>query len=286
MTTMQENLRRLFHFMNVQAVDKIYDFDGNEYNSVTLCGLKWLTEPLKTTHYMNGDIISPWLPAPDLNNTGRIQEGIGVEDSLYPPYYNYLAYTDPRKLLPDGWRLPTFDEVIGMLSCRYPALEPALLTGWTLDPPGDVPLALTIDLTILDPVGSPVPSIVTLTYTSDNGNNNSYTTTPGDLDYYEEIIRDLMSTRQDPTEHPRWDANTNGTNSSGLNFLPKGNFDPFNINGIYIDTGYIGYFWLGGGGAGYIYQTGMEIYDGAAPSTPTLFDQNLNCQYLMFVKDV
>ncbi len=89
---------------------KMTDFDGNVYHTLKIGNQIWTVENLKTTHFMNGDQVNmisedaEWwgsaAPAYCNYNNIAIVDRIGR-------LYNWYAANDSRKLLPDGWHIPT-----------------------------------------------------------------------------------------------------------------------------------------------------------------------------------
>jgi uncharacterized protein (TIGR02145 family) len=100
----------------------ITDYDGNQYNTVTIGTQVWMAENLKTTHYPNGDRII-YASAKD---TMLVKLKTGAynyydDDSLkykntYGALYNWYAITDSRQLCPVGWHVPNGTEWNALLS--------------------------------------------------------------------------------------------------------------------------------------------------------------------------
>jgi uncharacterized protein (TIGR02145 family) len=92
------------------------DADGNTYNTVTIGTQVWLTENLRTTKYLNGDLIGTTTPATlDLTSeaTPRYQWSYDGNESnavTYGRLYTWYAATDSRKVCPDGWHIPSDEE--------------------------------------------------------------------------------------------------------------------------------------------------------------------------------
>ncbi|MBK8884486.1 MAG: fibrobacter succinogenes major paralogous domain-containing protein [Bacteroidales bacterium] len=94
----------------------IKDGDGNTYSSVTIGTQVWLTENLKSTKYLNGDIIGTSTPV-DLNLNGEstpkyqwAYEGNESNAVTYGRLYTWYAATDSRKVCPAGWHVPSDTE--------------------------------------------------------------------------------------------------------------------------------------------------------------------------------
>ncbi|WP_200978905.1 fibrobacter succinogenes major paralogous domain-containing protein [Echinicola sp. 20G] len=82
----------------------VYDINGNQYPVVQIGDQTWMAKDLKATYYNNGDRIalnteqtSLYTPALRINTDNGIM-------------YNFYAGTDPRKLCPCGYHLPSDEE--------------------------------------------------------------------------------------------------------------------------------------------------------------------------------
>jgi uncharacterized protein (TIGR02145 family) len=87
------------------------DFDGNTYTTVTIGTQVWMTENLKTTHFIDGTSI------PNVTDDGD-WAALGTEaycwydneisnKDLYGALYNTYAVTSTHNLCPDGWHVST-----------------------------------------------------------------------------------------------------------------------------------------------------------------------------------
>lgn len=88
----------------------VTDGEGNAYPVIEIGGHCWMAENLRTAVYTNGDSL---LYIPMANNWGLPTEGVnfandpdGDSPPRYGHVYNFYAVTDPRKLCPQGWRIP------------------------------------------------------------------------------------------------------------------------------------------------------------------------------------
>lgn len=106
-------LLAFFAFKN-QAQTTVTDYDGNIYNTVTIGTQVWMKENLKTTHYLNGDLIpnitngTAWSNLTtdaycDYNNTPS-------NSVTYGKLYNWYTVVDSRNVCPIGWHVPTDTE--------------------------------------------------------------------------------------------------------------------------------------------------------------------------------
>jgi len=93
------------------------DYDGNKYWAVKIGEQVWLTENLKTTHFLNGD------PIPNITGSREWAQATGPaycyydnDPSLgekYGALYNYYVGADPRGLV-EGFRAMVDDDYIKM----------------------------------------------------------------------------------------------------------------------------------------------------------------------------
>ena len=87
------------------------DIEGNVYQTVWIGVQEWMAENLRTGSYANGEAITN-IPDPlawpeqssgawvHVNNNSQFE-------SLYGRLYNWYAVTDPRKVCPIGWHVPS-----------------------------------------------------------------------------------------------------------------------------------------------------------------------------------
>ncbi len=100
----------VFNFLNST------DGDDNNYPMVEVGTQIWLSENLKTTRYLNGDIIGTTTPSTlDISDeiTPKYQWACGDSEtnvSEYGRLYTWYAITDNRKVCPAGWHVPSYDE--------------------------------------------------------------------------------------------------------------------------------------------------------------------------------
>jgi len=93
----------------------VTDIDGNVYETIQIGGQLWMAENLKVTHYNNGDLIS----YPSNKDFGTFYEGqYGVYNNdpsnadVYGNLYNWAAVVDDRGVCPDGWHVPSDEEIM------------------------------------------------------------------------------------------------------------------------------------------------------------------------------
>jgi uncharacterized protein (TIGR02145 family) len=90
----------------------VTDKDGNVYKTVTIGTQVWMAENLKTTKYVNGDLIGT-TPVPTTSisaeSTPKYQwpsSGNENDVATYGRLYTWYAVTDTRNICPDGWHVP------------------------------------------------------------------------------------------------------------------------------------------------------------------------------------
>jgi len=105
----------------------VTDIDGNVYQTVIIGEQEWFAENLRVTRYNNGDAISTNLYDAEWRNTesgafavyphGDI-DGINSENEMVEAYgrlYNWYAVDDARGLCPEGWSIPSYDDLKQLL---------------------------------------------------------------------------------------------------------------------------------------------------------------------------
>ncbi|MCD4663980.1 MAG: fibrobacter succinogenes major paralogous domain-containing protein [Bacteroidales bacterium] len=97
---------------------KVTDIDGNVYETVKIGNQVWMAENLRVTHYRNGDEIQK---VTTLSYWENLTTGAYSIYNNYYPYietngfgnlYNWYAVDDPRGLAPEGWHIPTDEEIM------------------------------------------------------------------------------------------------------------------------------------------------------------------------------
>ncbi|MCK7591906.1 fibrobacter succinogenes major paralogous domain-containing protein [Subsaxibacter sp. CAU 1640] len=93
----------------------VVDVDGNVYTYVTIDGMSWLSSNLNVSHYRNGDPIphvqdaAAW--ASLTTGAWRYYNNDPSNEATYGKLYNWYAANDPRGLAPEGWHIPTVEEL-------------------------------------------------------------------------------------------------------------------------------------------------------------------------------
>lgn len=94
----------------------VIDFDGNIYQTVQIGNQLWMAENLRVTHYRNGDAIlhitqnDEW----ESLSTGAygVYNNTNSNAEVYGNLYNWYAVDDNRNIAPEGWHVPTDEEII------------------------------------------------------------------------------------------------------------------------------------------------------------------------------
>ncbi|MGD0756749.1 MAG: fibrobacter succinogenes major paralogous domain-containing protein [Bacteroidales bacterium] len=96
-----------------ETSNAVADKDGNVYKTVTIGTQVWMAENLKTTKYLNGDLIGTTTPATldiSSDSTPKYQWAYGGDQNNVATYgllYTWYAVTDSRNICPTGWHVPT-----------------------------------------------------------------------------------------------------------------------------------------------------------------------------------
>ena len=91
----------------------VSDFDNNIYETVSIGTQVWMAKNLRTTHYINGDLIaSTATPTLDISSESapKYQWSYNGDDAnalTYGKLYTYYTITDTRNICPAGWHIPT-----------------------------------------------------------------------------------------------------------------------------------------------------------------------------------
>lgn len=94
----------------------ITDYDNNVYETVKIGSQLWMAKNLRTTHYLNGDLIGTTSPSTlDISgeSSPRYQWAYNGDEnnvSAYGRLYTWYAVTDSRKVCPSGWHVSTDTE--------------------------------------------------------------------------------------------------------------------------------------------------------------------------------
>lgn len=110
-------LATLFLLHTQSKSQVIYDYDGNAYDTVIIGTQVWLKQNLKTTHYLNGEMIPNITDShtwSGFNNGARCyyNNDSTVYHNLYGALYNWYAAISSKQVCPLGWHVPTHSDWI------------------------------------------------------------------------------------------------------------------------------------------------------------------------------
>lgn len=94
----------------------VTDIENNIYKTIKIGTQTWMAENLRTTKYLNGDLIGTTTPASldvSRQDTPKYQWAYNGNENYVRTYgrlYTWYTATDNRKICPSGWHLPTYDE--------------------------------------------------------------------------------------------------------------------------------------------------------------------------------
>ncbi len=106
----------------VDQTGSVTDIDGNEYTTITVDGVEWMAENLRTTRYADGTHIPSGLNSDDWSSTTSgafaVYDPDNVDEidtqgemvDLYGKLYNWYAVDDERNICPEGWHVPSADQ--------------------------------------------------------------------------------------------------------------------------------------------------------------------------------
>ena len=93
----------------------VTDIDGNVYQTIIIGTQEWMAENLKVTHYRDGEAIPTGHSNSEWSNlsTGAYCAYDNNESNAdtYGYLYNWYAVDDSRNIAPEGWHVPTDDEI-------------------------------------------------------------------------------------------------------------------------------------------------------------------------------
>lgn len=127
-------------FTTSLGTPNITDFEGNVYRTVKIGNQIWMAENLKTKFYKNGGVIEKVEP-----KYGYTKANKGVycnydnkpDNSIFYGYmYNFPAISNPEGICPEGWHLPTFNDMYTMINelggpfVAYPKLKEVGQSHW------------------------------------------------------------------------------------------------------------------------------------------------------------
>jgi uncharacterized protein (TIGR02145 family) len=118
--------------------------DGKNYKTVIIAKRTWMAENLNAAKFRNGDSIPQAKTVEEWVNAGLNKQPAWcyynndpANGKLYGKLYNWYAVIDSRGLAPEGWHLPSYDELYDMLfpyggqSSANPYLKSK--SGWSIE---------------------------------------------------------------------------------------------------------------------------------------------------------
>ena len=112
----------------------VTDIDGNEYQTVPIGSQLWMAENLKVTHYRNGDEIPNITSNSTWENTYTgaycVYNNTPANADTYGNLYNWYAVDDSRDIAPEGWHVPTDEEIMEMEMALGMSQSQANSGGW------------------------------------------------------------------------------------------------------------------------------------------------------------
>ena len=107
-------------FYGCNNANTLTDIDGNVYKTVKIGDQVWMAENLKVTRYRNGN---PILHRPEAKEWSKTTDGAYCyynNDSSnilhFGNLYNWHAINDSRNLAPEGWHIPSPEEITTLVN--------------------------------------------------------------------------------------------------------------------------------------------------------------------------
>lgn len=105
----------LFFLFSCHNEKTVKDFDGNIYHITKIGNQIWMVENLKTTRFNNGDPIKNLKSNSDWRGSEKAGYCVYNNDSAfvkdYGYLYNYQCLQDVRGIAPEGWGIPTEEDL-------------------------------------------------------------------------------------------------------------------------------------------------------------------------------
>ncbi|WP_242689171.1 fibrobacter succinogenes major paralogous domain-containing protein [Pedobacter sp. SYSU D00535] len=124
MRLQSEKVRRKFVLLSIAVLfvvackhddNSVTDVDGNRYKTVVIGDQIWMAENLRVTRYRNGDPILNIMSNNEWSTTTTGAFCYYGNDSInarpYGLLYNWYAINDSRNIAPEGWHVPTPEEL-------------------------------------------------------------------------------------------------------------------------------------------------------------------------------
>jgi len=120
--------------INTGSRAEVTDIDGNVYQTLIIGNQEWMAENLKVTHYRNGDAIPNLTVSNEWINTTSgaycVYDNIPANAETYGNLYNWFAVFDSRNIAPEGWHVPTDEEIKELELALGMSQAQADETGW------------------------------------------------------------------------------------------------------------------------------------------------------------
>jgi uncharacterized protein (TIGR02145 family) len=110
----------------------VTDIDGNQYNTVLIGSQCWMKENLRAIRFSNGDSIrrvdvqSVWDGTHE--SAYCYPDNLASMQSLYGNLYNHMAVSDTLHICPNGWHIPSSEEVDELANFMGGSSDPNLGT--------------------------------------------------------------------------------------------------------------------------------------------------------------
>ena len=112
----------------------VVDIDGNVYQVVQIGNQFWMAENLKVTRYRNGDAISHLTDNGDWTNTNSgaycVFNNTPSNADTYGNLYNWYAVADSRNIAPEGWYVPSDEDIMELEMYLGMSQSQANSMGW------------------------------------------------------------------------------------------------------------------------------------------------------------
>lgn len=121
---------------NLETGGTVEDIDGNTYQTVRIGSQVWMVENLRTSKYLNGDLI-PYV--------SEDNEWKGLTTGAYCNYnndtnmgdkfgklYNWHVVNDSRRIAPEGWHVPTVSDWETLMSYTESKIGPSITAAKTM----------------------------------------------------------------------------------------------------------------------------------------------------------
>ncbi len=93
----------------------VSDIDGNIYQTIQIGTQNWMSENLRVSRFNNGDEIS-LVPPMEWFQQYEPAYYIDGSSNTYGFYYNAYLVNDEREVCPEGWHIPTDEELIQLMN--------------------------------------------------------------------------------------------------------------------------------------------------------------------------